>query len=132
MNIFEQATRKNFKFQSSVGELNVINLWDLPLTSTRGANLNDVAKEINSQLKAEHEESFVIISKNAKKAELESKLEVVKYIISVKLKENADRVEAAEKAKRREQLIDLLAKKKDQELESKSIAEIEAELQALS
>jgi len=131
MNIFENATRKNFQFASAVGNLNVIQLWDLPLTSTRSANLNDVAKAINTQLKAEEEESFVTVSRNTKKVELEAKLEIVKHIIAVKLQENASRVDAAEKAKRREQLLELIAKKKDQELESRSIEEIEAELKAL-
>lgn len=131
MNIFENATRKNFQFASAVGNLNVIQLWDLPLTSTRSANLNDIAKGINTQLKAEEEESFVTVSRNTKKVELEAKLEIVKHIIAVKLQENASRVDAAEKAKRREQLLELIARKKDQELESRSIEEIEAELKAL-
>lgn len=131
MNIFEKATRNNYKFASAVGELNVIQLWDLPLTSKRGANLNDVAKSINTELKAEQEESFVEVSTNTKKAELESKLETVKYIISVKMRENSERIERAEKSKRREQLTDLLARKRNQELESKTIEEIEAELNSL-
>lgn len=131
MNIFENATRKNYKFSSAVGELNVIDLWNLPLTSKRGPNLNDVAKGINSELKAEQEESFVEISTNARKADLEAKLEIVKHIIAVKMRENAERLESAEKAKRREQLIDLLARKRDQELENKTIEEIEAELNSL-
>jgi len=131
MNIFENATRKNYMFASKVGELNVIMLWELPLTSTRQACLNDVAKGINAQLKAEQEDSFVEVSTNAKKTELEAKLEVVKHVIAVKMQENTDRAEAADKRARKAQLTELLARKRDQVLESKTVEEIEAELAAM-
>lgn len=131
MNIFEKATRKKFKFPSAVGQLNVIDLWDLPLTSTNGANLNDVAKALNNALKSEQEESFVEVSSNSKKKELEEKLDLVKYIISVKMEERAARLEAADKAKRKAMLLELLEKKKEQSYEAKSIEELEAEINSL-
>jgi precorrin-2 methylase len=131
MNIFEQATRKNYTFTSAVGELNVINLWELPLTSVRGASLDAVAKSINTQLKAEQEESFVATSTNTRKVELENKLEIVKYIIAVKLQENADHFEDVTNKKRKAHLVELLGRKQDQATEAKSIEQIQAEIAAL-
>ena len=57
--MFEQASRSKFRFNSSQGLLTTEDLWDLPLTSTRYANLNDIAKELNRTLKATAEEDFV-------------------------------------------------------------------------
>ena len=132
MNIFENATRRKFGFTSVVGVLTVTELWDLPLTSARGANLNDVAKAINRDLKMQEEDTFVSTSVNTKRAVDEQKLELVKYIIAVKQQENAQRIESAEKAKRKEQLLTLLAKKKDEILENKTLEEIQAEFDALA
>jgi precorrin-2 methylase len=131
MNIFEQATRKNYTFTSAVGELNVINLWELPLTSVRGASLDAVAKSINTQLKAEQEESFVATSTNTRKVELENKLEIVKHIIAVKLQENAAHLEGVNNKKRKAHLVELLGRKQDQATEAKSIEQIQAEIAAL-
>jgi precorrin-2 methylase len=131
MNIFEQATRKNYTFSSTVGELNVINLWELPLTSARSASLDSVAKGINTKLKAEQEDSFVALPTNSRKVELEAKLEIVKHIIAVKLDENANRLEASANKKRKEHLVELLGRKQDQVTEAKTIEEIQAEIATL-
>jgi len=132
MNMFEIATRQKFQFTSAIGRLTVTELWDLPLTSLKGANLNDVAKAVSRDLKAQDEDNFVSTSVNTSKTKNEQKLELVKYIIAVKQQENAQRIESAEKAKRKEQLLTLLAKKKDEILENKTLEEIQAEFDALA
>jgi ribosomal protein L11 len=132
MNMFERATRSKYTFATSVGLISVTDLWDLPLTSQRGANLNDVAKEINRVLKSQDEDDFVSMSINAKKTQNEFKLELVKYIISVKQAENSASLEKKTNAMRKEKLLALLAKKNDDALESKTIEEIQREIEALA
>ena len=129
--LFEKATRKAFRFPSIKGELNVEQVWQLPLTSRTGFDLDSVARTINAELKSLAEESFVNKGSNPKRAELQDKLDIVVHIIGVKQSES----EAAEKRVARQQevskLEELLARKNDQALESLSAEEIQAKLAAL-
>ena len=59
MNLFEIATRAKFRFDSLKGALTVEQLWELPLQSRTGVDLDTVAKGINASLKEVAEESFV-------------------------------------------------------------------------
>lgn len=125
MNMFENATKNNFAFASAVGQLNVIDLWSLPLISTKGANLNDVAKAIAADIKSSGEESFVSLSTNTASVLQQDKMDVVKHIIASKIADNTARSEATARSKRKSQLTDILARKQDQEMESLSIEEIQ-------
>lgn len=62
----------------------------------------------------------------------ELKFNIVKHIIDVKLQEQEERIVAAEKKAKRQKILDLMAKKQDAELESKSYEELAKELEALS
>ncbi len=130
MNLFEQATKDKFRFTTGKGELNVEQLWDLPLTSRREGeiDLDKIARLVNQALKDATEESFVATVANPTKTILAAKLEVVKHIIAYK-------IDAAEKAKKlaetqaqRSALREVLHRKKGQELDALSIEEIERRL----
>jgi hypothetical protein len=119
------------RFNSSVGLLSVEDLWDLPL-SARGADLNKVAQTISRELKEVGEESFVEIKPNPRKDELELQLEIAKHVIAVQLEQKEERKKAADNAERRRRIMEIIDKKQDAELESKTKEELEAELLALS
>lgn len=125
MNIFEQATRQKFRFESIKGELTVEQLWDMPLTSKNGFDLDTVAKEVNRGLKACSEESFVNTNHNPAVDRLEAKLEVVKHVIAVKLAEADERAKAADRKAEKERLLEILHQKKDQDLLGLSREELE-------
>lgn len=136
MNIFEVATRKKLRFSSVKGELTVEQLWDLPLlilSSTRDvkADLDTIARGINTELKGVSEESFVAVKPDPRKADLETKLEVVKHIIGVKLTEKAAAEKKAENAEKRRKLLDALASKEDQALATLSKDDILKQLAEL-
>lgn len=114
--IFETATRKKFRFLSNRGYLNAEQLWDLPLTSSDGFNLDTVARIINKDLKDISEESFVKPANTAGRKELEDTLEVVKRVIEVRQGEAKAREDAAIRASKRRKLLDAIAAKEDQEL----------------
>lgn len=118
-NLFIRASREKFRFPSSVGELTTEQLWDLPLTSERKANLNDVAKSINAGLKSV-EESFVGPSTDPQRQVLEAKLEIVKAIIATRQEESRVATERAAKAARRQQILDALAQSDQKELSNAS------------
>jgi hypothetical protein len=131
MDIFEIASRKKFTYPSVVGMLTTEQLWDLPLTSVRGASLDSVARAVNSDLKSVTEESFVAVKPNPAKADLETKLEVVKHIIAVKQDERAKADAAADRADKRRKLAEALASKQDQALAAMSEEEIRKQLDEL-
>ena len=130
-NLFLQATREKFRFESSKGDLSVEQLWDLPLTSRTGFDLDTVAKAVNADLKASNEESFVNVNNNPAVSRLQAKLEVVKAIIEVKLTQAEATKKRAEKAAERQRLMEVLHSKKDQELQGLSVEEIERRLSQL-
>ncbi len=129
--MFEQASRQKLRFGSAQGNLSVEDLWDLPLTSARGkANLNDVAKEVSRQLKTESEEDFVNPKSGADKL-LQLKLDIIKRIISVRQVENEAERSATDRRQQKARILEILAKKKDAALESKSEEELTAMVNGL-
>lgn len=132
MNLFELATRNAYRFESVKGNLSVEDLWQLPLTTRgNGTSLDDVAKSIYSQLKASEEVSFVAKQTTANTV-LQNKLEIAKYVISVKLAEAETAKVKADKAAERSKLLDIIARKQEQSLEQSTIDELQAKLAALS
>ncbi len=132
INIFEIASRRKFRFESVKGPLTVEQLWDLPLTSPltasvtgAKADLDSIARGVNFDLKGVTEESFVNVRPDPRKPDLETKLELVKYIIAEKIKE------AAEKTAKRRTLLDALAAREQAELTSASKEELLKQLEAL-
>lgn len=130
-NLFLQATREKFRFESPKGDLSVEQLWDLPLTSRTGFDLDTVAKAVNADLKTSNEESFVNVNNNPAVSRLQAKLEVVKAIIEVKLAQAEATKKRAEKVAERQRLMEVLHSKKDQELQGLSVEEIERRLSQL-
>lgn len=125
MNNFEKATRLRLRFETSRGNLNVEDLWRLPL-----AELDKLAIALNKQLKESSEESFIKAKSKDNKL-LELRFDIVKHIIETLLSEDEEKKKAADKRAKRGQLLELIAKKKNQELEGKSLEELEAELTKL-
>ena len=123
--MFINASRLKLRFKTSVGSLLIEDLWDVTLES-----LNTLAKSLNKELKEAQEESF-IGTKSKANAILELKFEIVKFVIKVKLEEAETKKNAAEKKAIKEKIMELINRKKDEALSSKSIEELEAELNTL-
>lgn len=129
--LFVLATRNKFRFPTLVGACSLEDLWDLPLTSSVGKpNLDDTAKAVNRQLKSTQEESFVA-DKPVADRDTEAALEIIKYIIGVKKEENAAARNALLAKEKKQKILELISKKKDSEMEEKSVEELEAMLEEL-
>lgn len=130
--MFEKANRLKLRFSSPQGSLSAEDLWDLPLTSTRAnrGNLNDIAKEVSRELKAQGEEDFVN-PRSTVDEELQLKLDIVKHVIQVRQAENEEARELSERREKKGRLLELISKKKDQELEGKSVEELTAMVESL-
>lgn len=132
VNIFERAARAKLRFVSIKGELVIEQLWDLPLQSTTGFDLDSIAKNTNAQLKALTADSFIPSARpNPAKAELELKLEILVHIIGVRVDENQKKLLKAHNDARRTKLYDALEKKQDAELLGMSAEDIRKELDKL-
>jgi hypothetical protein len=131
MTIFEKATREKFRYQSAKGLLTTEQLWELPLTAKSGFSLDDVAKAVNAELKAIDTESFVATETNPAKATLETKLEVVKHVIAIRLAEDQAAKAAAAKKLEKEKLLAVLGRKQDAVLENLTEAELLARINNL-
>ena len=129
--LFQLASRQKFRFQSIKGELTTEQLWDLPLTARGGFDLDSVAKQVNAELKAAGEESFVQKNSNPAKSKLEAKLEIIKYIISTKLEDAERAVMADLRSEERKKLLAALNRKQDAALEELTPEQIQARLAEL-
>jgi Zn-dependent metalloprotease len=105
--------------------ISVEDLWDLT-----PENLDSIYKSLNADLKKAQEESL-LNTKTQQDKELEVKIEIVKYIVGVKLAEKEARVKAKENKATKQQLLEVLAAKKAEAIQGKSVEEIEALIKAL-
>lgn len=130
-NLFLTATRKKYRFESSRGELTVEQLWDMPLASRNGFDLDTVAKAVNRELKGMEEDSFVERRSNPRRNDLENMLELIKTVIAVKQDDNKKKTEAQARETLKIKLREKIEAKKDQQLGDMSIEELEAQLAAI-
>lgn len=108
VNIFEYAVRNKIRFPFR-GLISVEDLWDLSL-----ANLDSIYKSLNKQAKQSDEESLLSTKTNVD-TELEIKINIVKYIVSIKLEERKARENETMK-KIQKQKISLLLQQKRMKL----------------
>lgn len=131
--MFEKASRLKLRLAVPVGVISVEDLWDLPLTSAKKVNLDDIAKHLNRTLKdATEEVSFVTSSSgNSINDEVRLSFEIVKYVISVKVAER-DAVElAAQRREKKQQIMALISHKENEQLAGKSLEELQDMVSAL-
>jgi hypothetical protein len=131
MSIFEQASKQKLRFDSNRGVLATEQLWDIPLQSRTGFDLDTIAKVTNAALKATAEESFVSTNVNHANSTLTLKLDILKHIIAIKMKEAEDAKNRAAKKAEKEKLLGLLSEKQDEALKSLTAEQIAARIAAL-
>lgn len=137
MNIFERASRKKLRFSSTRGDLTTEQLWDLPLqanaksSGATAADLDKLARAVNTELKSIEEGSFVALTPDPRKIDLELRLEILKHIIKSKLSDRAAAEERVAIAERKRKLYAALEAKEESELVGKSRADILAEIERL-
>jgi len=122
-NIFEQATKMHLRFQHR-GMLSVEDLWELDL-----AELDMIYRGLREQQKTEQQDS--LLDNSSVNTKLALRVELVKYIFGVKQAANEARKLAAANAVRKQQLLEVLARKQAAGLEEMTEAEIRAAIEAL-
>ena len=122
--LFINATRNNYQFPFR-GMINVIDLWDLSLT-----NLDSVFKTLNAEVKKSEEESL-LETKSKEDEEISNKINIVKYIVNVKLEEKRAREDARKNAEMKQRLLGIKAKRQDAALENMSDEDLDKMLAEL-
>lgn len=111
--LFIIATRCKYRFPYK-GLITIEDLWDLTPTA-----LDSVFKELNAKLKRTGEESL-LQTEDKETAVLKRQIEIIKYILNIKLEEGKAREQAAANAAKRQHIMDILASKEDQALQNMS------------
>lgn len=131
--MFEQASRLKLRFNTVKGNITTEDLWDLPLSSARGASLDSLAKALYKQVREGSEVSFVSeLGKDKAHTLLELKFDIVKHVIDVKLAERRATREAVAKKAQREKIMGIIADKEDTVLSGRSIEELRKMVEDLS
>ena len=123
--LFVKATRKKFRFPFK-GMISIEDLWDLNVV-----NLDTIFKTLNGEAKKAKEDSL-LSTKSTEDKELDEKIEIIKYIVSVKLAEADKREKDAAIREEKRRIQEILANKKDEALQKKSVEELEAMLNKLN
>ena len=123
--MFEIATRNKMRFPFK-GLISVEDLWDLNVR-----DLDSVFKTLNASVKRTQEESL-LATKSEEDKTLMTQIEIVKYIVSVKLAEAEAIQNAKELSERKQKLMELIAAKQDEDLRGKSVDELKAMLDELN
>jgi hypothetical protein len=131
INVFEYATRNKIRFHSSRGELTLEQLWDVPLRSADGFDLNAVAKNANKALKEVSEESFVETKKTTQHVRLEITLDVIKNVIDAKLADEEAAKRRAANRVEKEKLLAILSEKQDGKLSELTEKQLRQRIAAL-
>lgn len=122
--MFEKATRLKLRYESTRGALSTEDLWDLPLTSTNGPSLDNLAQGLSKQLKETTTESFVVKTTVADST-LQLKFDVVKHIIDVRLAERDKAALAKETKEKKERILSIISRKQDETLENTSLEDLQ-------
>ena len=119
MDIFKQASKEQLRVATSKGSLNVEQLWSLSL-----AELDSLAVSLEEEYKASGKKSF-LSSRSVKDKTTKLKFDVVLDILTTKVEEAEAAKQAAEDKAHNAKIIELIQKKQEGALESKSIKELE-------
>jgi hypothetical protein len=119
MEMFEKAVKGKYRFESTKGVLSTEDLFDLSVK-----DLDSVFKKLNSQLKQASEESLLVVKSRADE-ELDTKIEIVKHIVALKLEEQAQQVLAKQNKEQKQYILGLMAEKKNEQLKNLSLEQLE-------
>lgn len=133
--MFELASRIALRFPSTKGQLTVEDLWRLPLKSATAAavTLDSLAQAEDKKIReAQTTVSFVDQNKPSKEVQDSVlRLEILKHIIGVKIKESSDSQKKKENNAAIQELASIIDQKKKDELQNLSVEELEARMRKL-
>lgn len=128
MELFKQAARKKLRFSTNRGDITTEDLFDLPLTSRSGFDLDTLARGVSAELRSITEDSFVETKPDPRKADLTLKLDLLKDVIADRQEAKKASEDRAARQAKRALLLETLAAKEVDEIKGKTKEEILKEL----
>lgn len=125
MSIIEKSVLSRNRFKSPNGNITTEDLLDL-----KPEVLNEMAKEVNRELSLESEEDF-LKNRSVEASGLSEKLEVLKYVINLKLAERDRRANEKVRADERQRLLRILAERQEEDIKSLSTEDLKKRLEEL-
>ena len=122
--MFEVAVRNKFRFPFK-GVISVEDLWDLSVQQ-----LDSIFKTLKSQEQKAQEESL-LDTRTPEDEALKTKIEIIRYIVTVKLDEAKQAERAKENRDQKQKILGILAEKQDADLRNKTPEELQAILNQL-
>jgi hypothetical protein len=117
--MFELASRSKLRF-SYLGLISTEDLWDL-----KPEALDEIYRQTNAELKEMSEDSL-LEKKQTGAGVLELQVAIVKHVFEVKIAEAEAKKNAQERKAKKERILEIIAKKQDEDLEGKSLDELKA------
>mgnify|MGYP001092145071 FL=1 len=122
--MFDVAVRNKFRFPFK-GVISVEDLWDLSVQQ-----LDGIFKTLKSQEKKAQEESL-LDTRTPEDEALKTKIDIIRYIVTVKLDEAKQAEHAKENRDQKQKILGILTEKQDADLRSKTPEELQAMLNQL-
>ena len=124
-NLFIIATRNKYRYPYK-GLISTEDLWELSLQG-----LDSIFKTLNSQLKELGEESLLVEVEDKGAEVLRNKIDIIKYVLRVKLEIKARNEQAAANAAKRQRIMEVIASKEDAALQNMSVEDLTKMLDTL-
>lgn len=121
--MFEKASRTKLRFDTNRGNVTSEDLWDMPLLSTDGFSLDELARSIHKSIKESEGHSFVLKEESVDDDSV-LRMDIVKRVIEVKIQEDNDNENAAKKKVQKERIMEILVDKEDEFLKEKTTEEL--------
>ena len=117
--MYKEASKQKLRFETSYGPLTVEQLWDLSIN-----NLDKLAVSLEEAYKNSKGKSFLDV-KTKKDKTIKLRFDIVLDILNTKVEELEEAKNAAENKAHNQQILELIKRKQDSELEGKSVEELE-------
>lgn len=130
--IFERATNLHLRYTTSRGDATTEDLWDMPLSSSDGFNLDILALALDNEINSTAQKSFVRLHGDPNDIINKLKFDIVKHIIDFKIERNNKAELRKIRKSKRLQIANIIADKKDDKLKNTSLTKLEAMLNDLT
>lgn len=134
MNIFKEASKIGLRFETPKGQIDVEDLWDLPLVAvpnrTEKVNLDDIAKGLHAKLEGSTVKSFVT-KQTAADDVTKLQFDIVIEIINDKLAEAEAASLAKQTREKKQRIMEIIERKQNSALEETPLEDLMEMVKAL-
>lgn len=127
MDIFKKAAKRKLKFNTEIGAITTEDLFDIPLSLSAirhpATSLDIIARGLSKSIKDQSDESFVGESKVD--ADLQLRFDIVKSVIESKISDQKKAEKSLATKERNQKILEIMSRKKDAELEGKSLEDLQ-------